>query len=243
MKRLHRMTILILIPLLILTGCGEDDDSSDDATTVMDLPDVSTVLADASAKIGATQSMNFVLEVSGTTMIDDGNTIQLLAARGTLARPNLVDVQFQIQLLGTQTASIRMITAGDMSWTTDLISGNWGPAPSEFGYDPSQLFDTNNGLGPVMGSVVDAELIGAEEVNGQDVWHIRGAVTSEIIDWITAETMQGDRIALDLWIDQTTSNLLQVMLAEPADADLEDPATWTMNLRDHDEPVTIEPPI
>ncbi|MEJ7837403.1 MAG: LppX_LprAFG lipoprotein [Thermomicrobiales bacterium] len=239
MKRLTRLLAIIVISLLALVGCGSDDESN---TPSSDLPDITTVLTTASTRISETQSLAFVLEISGNTTIDDSGTIQLLAARGSLARPNLVDVQFQIQLLGTQTASIRMITAGALSWTTDLITGNWGPAPAEFGYDPAQLFDTQNGLGPIMGKINDAELIGEEDVNDQAAWHVRGSVTSETIESITAGTMKGDSITLDLWIDQQTSDLMQVQLAESKDAGLDDPATWTMNLRDHDKPVTIEPP-
>lgn len=187
--------------------------------------------------------MKFTLEVEGTTMIDSSGTIQLLGARGSLARPNLVDVQFQIKLLGTQTASIKMITSGEQSWTTDLISGDWGPAPAEFGYDPSRLFDTQDGLGPVMGKVENAQLVSSESVGDRDSWHLQGTVLDDVIGPITAHTMNGEAVTLDLWVDKETSNLLRIRLSEPTDEGIEDPAIWTMELREHDEPVTIEPPI
>ena len=201
------------------------------------------MLSDASIRIAETQALKFTLDISGTTMIDDLGTIQLLAARGSLARPDLVDVQFQVRVLGTQTASIRMITAGNQSWTTDLISGEWGPSPEEFGYDPAKLFDTQNGLGPIMGKIDSPELFGTEDVDGKSAWHVRGVATQEVIGPVTANKMHGETVTVDLWIDTSTSDLLKVQLAEPADPNIEDHATWVMTLIDHDKPVTIEPPI
>jgi hypothetical protein len=242
----HRLArfLAVLSLILLITGCGgsEDDTSNDDAFTATPAVDATTILRDASSRISQTQTMKFTLEISGTTMIDDSSTIQLLAARGSLERPGKVDVQFQIRVLGTQTASIRMITAGGQSWTTDLITGKWGPAPEEFGYDPALLFDTQNGLGPVMGRVTSPELIGSEDIDGRTAWHIHGTVTQAVIGPITAGTMHGDPVSLDLWIDADSSDLLKIQLAEPTNSGNDDPATWTMTLRAHDDPVTIEPP-
>jgi hypothetical protein len=243
----HRLArfLAALALLLLIAGCGSsDDDNSRNESAATPTPEVdaTTILQDASTRISQTQTMKFTLEISGTTMIDDSRTIQLLGARGSLERPGKVDVQFQVRVLGTQTASIRMISAGGQSWTTDLITGNWGPAPEEFGYDPALLFDTQNGLGPVMGKVTAPELIGSEDIDGRTAWHIHGTVTQAVIGPITAGTMHGDPVSLDLWIDANTSDLLKIQLAEPPDSGNDDPATWTMSLRAHDDPVTIEPP-
>jgi hypothetical protein len=225
-------------------GCGDDEEGSgsENSTPVPEL-DPAAILAAASTRIASTQSLRFTLDIEGSTFVDELQTIQLLSARGTLARPDLVDVQFQVRLLGTQTASIRMITAGGQSWTTDLISGEWGPAPEEFGYDPSRLFDTQNGLGPIMGKITDPEIAGEETIADRAVWHIHGTVAQSIIGPITANTMHGDPVAFDMWIDKETSDVLRVRLIEQGDAELTDPATWVLDLRDHDKPVTIEPPI
>jgi outer membrane lipoprotein-sorting protein len=240
---LKRLATILIV--LVLVGCGGDDedDGNELPGTAEPDQDPATILVNASTQIANIQSLRFTLEVTGTTNIDDTGTIQLLSARGTLKRPNLVDVQFQVRLLGAQTASIRMITVGDQSWTTDLISGNWGPAPKEFGYDPSRLFDTQDGLGPIMGKIANPELIGEEEVNGRAVWHIRGSVPQSVIGPITADTMRGDTIPFDIWIDRETNDPLRIQLAEPRDQGIDDPATWVMDLRDHDKPVTIEPPV
>lgn len=244
MRQRHVRSIRILLALIVslglLAACGNDDGDTGEEPSQ---PDVTTLLTDASARIAAIQSLRFTLEVAGTTMIDTAGTLQLLEARGTLARPDSVDVQFQVRVLGSQTVSVKMITVGGESWTTDLISGNWGPAPEEFGYDPARLFDTENGLGPVMGKVDQPELIGEESIDDRAAWHVRGSVTRDVIGPVTANTMKGDTVQLDLWIARDTNDLLQIQLHEPDGEGIEDPATWTMHLRNHDEPVSIERPV
>jgi hypothetical protein len=86
-------------------------------------------------------------------------------------------------------------------------------------------------------------LIGSETVGERDTWLVRGTVAREVVDTVTAQTMSGDNIMVELWIDKENSNLLRVRLDEPTDVGLDDPATWTMELREYNEPVTIEPPI
>jgi len=234
-------SVIAIIFIISLAACGNGDGDGPSAT----VPDVDAVdiLKKSSMKLAETESMKFTLDIDGKTMIDDQGTMQLIGARGTLKRPGLVDVQFQLRILDAQTVSIRMITAGGGSWTTDLITGEWGPAPEEFGYDPARLFDTEDGLGPIMDKVDNPVLIGQENQDGSTTWHVRGTVRQDVIGPVTANAMHGDPVQLDLWIDTDTSNLLKIQLAEPDDAGIDNPATWTMTLRAHNEPVTIEPPI
>jgi hypothetical protein len=201
-----------------------------------------TILEQASLRLADVQSLHFTLEIEGETYIDDAGTIRLLSAEGDLARPDRVAVQFRVNILNTADVTIRMITIGEQSWTTDLLTGNWGDAPPEFGYNPSVLYDNQDGLGPVMGKLDNAELAGTEEIDGREAWHITGTAPSAVIDPLTAGTMTGDAIAIELWIDMETYDLLQVRVIEPPSADKENPATWELRLSRFDEEVTIEPP-
>jgi len=153
-----------------------------------------------------------------------------------------VFVEFRVNVLNTADVTIRMITIGDQSWTTDLLTGNWGDAPPEFGYNPSVLYDNQDGLGPVMGKLDSAELVGTEEIDGREAWRITGTTTSAVIDPLTAGTMTGEAIGIELWIDTETYDLLQVRVIEPASVEKENPATWVLRLSEFDEEVTIEPP-
>ncbi len=205
--------------------------------------EVDGVLQAASQRLAAVQSLHFTLDIEGETYIDDGGTIRLLSAEGDLARPDKVFVEFRINVLNTADVSIRMVTIGERSWTTDLITGTWGDAPPEFGYNPSILYDNQDGLGPVMGKLENPELTGTEDIDGREAHVIIGTVPSPVIDPLTAGTMTGEQVAITLWIDTETSDLLQVKVVEPEDSGKDNPATWTMQLSKFDEEVTIDPPI
>lgn len=207
------------------------------------MSEAESILSSASLRLGDVSTLHFVLDIEGETYIDTAGSIRLLGAEGDLARPDRVSVLFRINVLGTADVSIRMITVGEDSWTTDLISGNWGDAPPEFGYNPSVLYDNQDGLGPVMGKIENPQVIGSEKIDERDAYVIIGTVSSSTIQTLTGGTMTGDNIAITLWIDTETNDLLQVRMEEPETAAKEEPATWIMRLSKFDEEVTIEPPI
>lgn len=230
--------MLVLLPILAACGSsgGDTEPTAEGAT-------VDAILSSASMRIAETQSMRFGLAVEGDTFIDTTQTIRLGAARGQLARPDSVAVDFQVTLFGAGSVSIRMVSIGTNAWTTDLLTGNWGVAPAEFGYNPTVLYDNQNGLGPVMGRIENPQLLGSEDVRGRNAHHVAGTASAETIALVTSETMIGSAIAIELWIDAESSDLLRVRLAEPEDSGKENPAMWTLDLTDHGKQVAIEPPI
>ncbi len=207
-----------------------------------DEPPVDDLLADASERLQETETMEFLMEIEGTTYVDDAETIQLLSAEGVMQRPDRVDVTFTAIVLGRQQISIRMITVGDESWITDLVTGKWVPSPPEFGYNPSILYDDEHGLGPVMSRMEEPEIVGSEEIDGRDAWQVTATADGDIIKMMTSNTLRGSEHSLEIWVDKETNDILKISIAEPTDEDLEDPSVLTLNLTEHDKDVTIEPP-
>lgn len=232
-------SLMVFVVVLVLAGCGAGEETDPTPTAEITADDI---LAAASKRLSETQSLRFSLEIEGETYIDSAGTIRLLAARGDLARPDKVAVDFQVQLFGTGTVTIKMITIGSNSWTTDLLTGEWSTAPPEFGYNPSILYDNQEGLGPVMGSVQDPVLLGREDLNGTEVYRVSGTVSQETMGPVTSNTMTGEPVGLELWIDPANWNLHRVVVKEPESSGKDEPATWTLNLSNHDEQVSIEPP-
>ncbi len=238
---LYRSVRLIFVVLFALLGSlgASHELLADDSTTD---EDASAILAQASDRLSDTETMKFELEVDGDSYIDDSDTMRLIAARGDLARPDMVDVEFQVNVLGSQNVSIRMITIGDEAWTTDLLTGKWGPAPEEFGYNPAVLFDNQNGLGPVAGRLQNPTIEGSESVGGRDALKISGTVDEETIDPLTSGVIKGDEIGVTVWIDEENANILRIEIKEPDIEGKDNPATWTMTLTDHDSDIEIEAP-
>ena len=241
MKRIPLLSVLLTLLLFHVLTTGAASQSADTATPT-EVSEARELLDQASERLAETETVRFNLDVDGETFIDETETIRLINAQGDLARPDMVDVEFQVELLGTQTVSIRMITVGDESWTTDLLSGEWGPSPDEFGYDPSILFDNQDGLGPVAGRLESPVIEGREEIGGREATKIVGTVSEEVISPMTSGRIEGDDIQITLWLDTETSDILRLEVMEPESVDKDNPATWTMTLTGHDSDVTIEKP-
>lgn len=240
-----------LLMLAMLASCGGSGSTSPTSTphvastpTATTVPELTAadILVRASQQLAKTQSIHFKLAISGQTFIDTNNQIQLLEASGDLIRPDRVYTEFRVKLLSSVTVSMKLITIGDKHWLTDLITGKWGPSPAEFGYDPSILFNNQEGIGPVMNRIKDARKLADASVAGHDVFHISAVVDQTIIGPLTSNSMQGDNVAVDLWIDKSNFNLLQAQLAEPASVTGHQPATWVLTLSNQDKPVSISPP-
>jgi hypothetical protein len=233
--------ILPVFSLFVLVACGGSSASPEPTATVTLSAD--EILAHSSERMAATETLRFHLGIEGITYIDPANTIQLLEANGELQRPDRVHVRFKIKIVPGVTITTELITIGDQFWTTDLITGNWGEAPYEFTYDPTVLFDNQGGVGPVMNKVGDAQIVGTEQVQGHDSYHILATTNEEIVGPVTSNTMHGSPVTANLWIDVSTFDLLRAQLEEPKTSGHSSPAKWTLDLFDQGEPITIEPPI
>jgi hypothetical protein len=104
------------------------------------------------------------------------------------------------------------------------------------------LYDNQDGLGPVMGKLENATIESTEEVNDRQAYLVTGTVDPAIISKLTADTMGGDEVAIRLWIDEGTNDILRVILEEGEVEGKDEPATWTLNLSDFNQEVSIEPP-
>ena len=239
--RLQATVVLVLLFLLFPVVATRAASEQATPQSIPGDPAAIDILARASARLAAIGAVHFDLAIEGTTYIDKTRTIQLLEADGDLSRPDSVATEFKIKV-AVATLSVQLITIGEESWSTNIVTGDWGSAPAEFGYSPAILFDTQNGIGPVMGKVKDARLLPDEEIDGRRVHHVAGLVDQEVIGPITGDTMSGSPVAVDLWIDRETDDLLRARLAEPETPENDDPATWTLELTDHGKQVTIESP-
>lgn len=234
---MHNLLLKFVLSLLVVSS------TSAPYAFANDDPTADTVLTDAAEQLEQIDNMQFIMEIEGTTYVDPTNTIRLVGAEGVMQRPDRVDVTFTAVFLGAQQISIRMITVGEEAWITDIVTGKWVTAPPEFGYNPAVLYDEELGLGPVMSRMNDPELNGTEEIDGRDAWHITATVDGEILRAMTSGTMRGSEQRLELWIDTETNDILQIRIHEPENEDLDDPATWTLILSDHNEDVNIESPV
>ena len=132
-----------------LAGCGPSQESPPATPTVS----AETVLELASKRLAETPSVHFALDIEGETFVDTARTIRLLGAEGDLQRPDRVRTTFQAEIMD-RAITLQLITIGEDSWTTNVLTGEWGEAPLEFAYQPDVLFSTRgwhrpgHGTGP-----------------------------------------------------------------------------------------------
>lgn len=250
--RLLKLISLICAFAVTLTACGGGDSDNVDTAANTQPTEVATaadaslddILATASSLIANATSVHFTLKVEGDSFIDEGQLIRLLNASGVLVRPDRVSTDFQVEVVGAGNISIKLITIGDQYWTTDIVTGRWTEAPEEFTYSPAKLFDTQQGIGPIMGKLADITLVGEEELGGRDTWKVTGTASEKDVSELTSDAMVGTSFPVTFWIDRDSGELLQIVLAEPTDNGKDNPATWTMRLTDYnDDDVTIDAPI
>ncbi len=201
-----------------------------------------SILEASSQRLAETNSLHFSLSVDGTTYIDDGRTIQLDSAEGNVVRPDKVQASFKAEIQGLAISTIRLITVGDQSWTTNIITGDWEPAPSEFGYDATVLFSDTEGLSYVMLNAVEPVKLPDEELNGRGVYRIQTTGDAALIGPVTSDTMLGYPVGIDIWIDKETYDVVKVVLVEAPTPEKDEPATWTLDLSRQNEEITIVPP-
>lgn len=204
-------------------------------------PTPAALLEMASTRLAEIPTVHFALDVQGETFIDTGRSIRLLGAEGDLQRPDRVQTTFQAEILG-RAITLQLITIGDQSWTTNVLTGEWGNAPLEFAYRPDVLFSTQDGIGPVMGRVQNVARLEDEEIAGRAAYHLRSTVDQEVVGPLTYYTITGSPVTVDLWIDRETHDLLRARLSEPPGPERPNPAVWTLDLSHHGEDLTIEPP-
>lgn len=233
----------MLLILVVLTACGGQPTPDPTSTVVpTPTPTVARLLERASVRLADTSAVHYDLAITGDTFLDTTNTIRLLDAQGDLQRPDRVYSSFRAEVLG-QTITLQLITVGDDSWTTDIVSGEWVKAPAEFAYNPSVLFDNQNGIGPVMDRISEARRLDDTEIDGRPVYRLEAEVDQATIGPLTSHLLAGPVVTVTLWIDRDTDDLLRAELSQPATEAGEEPITWTLDVSKHGEEISIEPPI
>ena len=239
LPRRRFLSLLGTVSVLALGACGP---AGNEAVTSEQTPTPAALLEMASKRLAETPSVHFALDVQGETFIDTGRNIRLLGAEGDLQRPDRVRTAFQAEVMD-RAISLQLVTIGERSWTTNILTGEWDNAPLEFAYQPDILFSTQDGIGPVMGRVQNAQRLEDEEIEGQSTYHLRATVDQSVVGPLTYFTITGSPVTVDLWIDQETHDLLRAQLSEPPGAERPNPAVWTLNLSHHGQNVSIEPPV
>lgn len=233
MRRTVAAAVTGVIISTLTTACGGDP-----ATTIA--PDIDAVLGASASAMGTVDTVRFTLERGGALVyIDDLGTIAFESAEGRYAAPDRADAVVQVKVVGLAMQIGAVAIEGD-TWITNPITGTFEPAPAGYAFDPATLFDPTVGL-PVLlaDELSDAQLVGLEDRDGAQRYHVRATAPASRVEVITASMVRDQDVTLDLWIDPTSGDLTEATFATTHGGE---ESTWRLTFFDYGADVEIEPP-
>jgi hypothetical protein len=237
------MSSLMVVAAIVLlaTGClGGSSKKATGSPASASPVTADSVLTAASQEWAQTNSAHFQLSIEGNAFLDSAQTLKLISAEGDIKRPDSVSAVAKLAL-GPLSQNVSLIAIGTDTYMSGIASGTWERAPKDFQYNPSILFSETEGIGPILTKLQSAKLEANEKVNGTDAHKITGTVDAATVSGISSGAIQGQSIAVTLWIGVKDAKILKVALAEPPGI-RDQPATWTLLITDHNKDVKIEAP-
>ncbi len=244
----YRLIGYVLIVLLFgLAACNGNNDQEDTPT------DTQTLLSEAARNINEAESFRFEVRQSGapTNFSFEGFEdldITLNSATAVFKNPNSVRADISVGISGL-TQKIAAIVVEDRQYYNHpiLTGGEWQQETLVSGFEPANLLSNDSGIGNALLSMRDVTLIGNTEIEGIDVYHLRGIVDAELARAVTFELMStatGD-IQIDVYIRREgTRRLSRIELIEPSPAGSETDLskTWEIDFEGYNQEVTITEP-
>jgi lipoprotein LprG len=229
-----RLLVATLALLLIATACSEGTTG----TTLA--PDASVILAASAEVMGDIDYVQFTIERGGAPIyIDPADALAFEDARGRFAGPSSADAIVGIKVSGL-TTTIGAVAIDGETWLSNPITGTFEPAPEGYELDPATLFDPDEGWRPLLANgLVDVELVGLEERDAGELYHLRGTADRERIGIITAGLVDDQDVVVDIWIEPTTGYVRE---AEFVTIYRGDDTTWRLTFSEFGEPLEIDIP-
>ena len=186
------------------------------------------------------QSVTFDLEhLVGTTNLLPG--VLMTRAYGKAVVPGEFDITVEGELLFPRSyLEIGMISLGEQAYMTNLTNGQWQEvSPDAL---PINLSDFGATLAGIVEEVQSPRLLGQENIDGVDVYHIGGDITSEVLKGLVPTAGTGFPVALEMWIERATGMLRRSLITGQVVATDVAEAQRQLTLEGANQPVTIERP-
>lgn len=230
--------------LLLLTACGDSDEDKDDTVSV----DANQLVTQAAQTLDETQSFQLSLKVAGapvTFNADQVNLdaqISLVGAEGNFVRPNQLGGTVQIAIDDVSTEVAMVVIGPDQYLKHPLITLNqWQQITFSQGFDATSLAEGDNNLASALRSIQNLEYVGKTEVDGLEMYHIKGQVDASKASAVTVGLIGVEgTIQLEAFIRTDNNQLEQLILVEPIG---DQTTTWTIGLYGYNGEYTIERPV
>ncbi len=201
-------------------------------------PTLEAILPASVDAMTGVDTVHFTLERGGTPVYIFSN-IEFVDAEGDYLAPDRAAAVARVRA-ETITVQIGAIAIAGETWTTNVITGAWEPATEDLSIDPAVLFDADIGLPELLrNDIEDVELIGLEESDGTDRYHLRGRGPADRVEVITFGLVRNQDVDIDLWLDPVTGEVLEATFDTLYNGEV---ATWRLTFSDYGADVEIPIP-
>jgi hypothetical protein len=202
------------------------------------------------AQLEAAQSFELTLAVSGAPVLLDAESagmdlsIGVVGAEGYVTRPNGVQAVVNVQIEDVQT-QVNIIALGGEQFTKHiLLTGNrWQALAFSENFNAQGLLSGDTSLTAALASISNLEYVGQTEVDGVQMYHLRGQVEAARVKNVTVGLVRAEEglLAVDLYLRTRDQRLERLVIEEPV---LPDQATtWTLGFYNYDgDHAKIVPP-
>ncbi len=237
-KRIGPRALLATLAITV-AACGGGSPS--DEPTEPTLPaDAASIVAASAQAMGDTTSVRFELRREGAPVfIDRFEKLTLNTAVGEFTVPRAARALLTVGIDGGTTTELGAIALDDEVWLSNPMTGEFETLPAGFDIDPSLFFDPQNGWRPLMENLSDVSLVGLEDRDGAQRYHVAATAPAAQVEAITARLVRDQDVDIDFWIQPVTGEVREARF----EADF-DGATvqWTLALSDYGAEFDIEPP-
>ena len=187
------------------------------------------------------ESAAFTLEHrQGATALIPG-FLEMKKVSGLVDIPDRFQLEVQAESLVPRAfVEIKIVVIEGQAYMTDPGTGRWGQVSLE-----SLPFNLSN-LGRTLADIIEAVQIPSmpvsEGLRGYDTYHIRGGIMSQALAGLIPGAGDDLDVELDLWLEQSRSLLLQVLITGRVISSDEAGTVRVLTLDDINIPVEISPP-
>ena len=230
-----------ILLLLLVAACSEQAQEPTATPTATPEPvDPGEELQRTVESLMALQSVSFDLEhLVGSTNLMPG--VLMNRAYGRAVVPGKFEITVEGELLFPRSyVEIEMISLDDQAFMTNLINKQWEEV------SPAALPINLGGFGATLAGIVDEVqspvLLGEDSLDGVDVYHIGGDITSEVLKGLVPTAGTGFPVSLEMWTERETGMLRRALITGQVVLTDVQESERQLKLDGANEPVTIEPP-
>lgn len=240
--RLWGLALLCLWLAGLLAACGDNPTATPTAVppTPTPKPLTPTDIAKTSAdKLNTLNSLHFIVDIkAGQVEVYQGITFK--KAEGDFTKPDKFRAKLRVSVAIAQVDAETVGMEGQQYLLLTNLSKSWVTLPANVGFKPDVLFDPQKGVGAVVTKIKNIELVGSEQLDGTDVYHLKGVVAGADIAPLTANTLGKNDVNFDVWTGKSDFLVRRVTFKEiSTDPNASD---WQLDFSKFNDPVTINRP-